>query len=175
MMERPSAYRCLARQAAIWLLCAWLSRPIAPPWLLGLPHDHMVELRPTRGAIVATPTPEETLQIFEARRALDAAIVRLTMQKAQQDDFERLSNHLRREHASMHKVDQPSRVRLASAFHLELAAIANNAILEGYLKEIVSRSSLIVALYEPWSNASCEHHEHASIVTCMEQGDPAAR
>ena len=133
----------------------------------------MVELRPTRGAIVATPTPEETLQIFEARRALDAAIVRLTMQKAQQDDFERLRNHLRREYASMHKVDQPSRVRLASAFHLELAAIANNAILEGCLKEIVSRSSLIVALYEPWSNASCEHHEHASIVACMEQGDPA--
>jgi DNA-binding GntR family transcriptional regulator len=133
----------------------------------------MVELRPTRGAIVITPTPEETRRIFEARRALDAAIVSLATQNAQPTDFERLSNHLRREHASMHKVDQPSRVRLASAFHLELAAIANNAILEGYLKEIVSRSSLIVALYEPWSNASCEHHEHASIVACMEQGDPA--
>ena len=68
----------------------------------------MVELRPTRGTIVATPTPEETLRIFEARRALEAAIVSLGTQNAQPTDFERLRNHLRREHASTHKVDQPS-------------------------------------------------------------------
>lgn len=138
-----------------------------------LAHDHMVDLRPNRGAIVATPTPEETRQIFEARRALEAAIVRLATQNARPADFERLRDQLQREHASMHKVDQPSWVRLASAFHLQLASLANNTILEGYLKEIVSRCSLIVALYEPWGNASCEHDEHANIVACMERGDAA--
>lgn len=136
-----------------------------------LAHDHMVELRPNRGAVVATPTPEETRQIFEARRALEAAIVRLATRNAQSADFTRLREHLGREHKAMHKVDQPSWVRLASAFHLQLAALAGNAIIEGYLKEIVSRCSLIVALYEPWGNASCEHDEHASIVACMERGD----
>ena len=138
-----------------------------------LAHDHMVDLRPNRGAIVSTPTPEEMRQIFEARRALEAAIVRLATQNAQPADFERLREQLGREHASMHKVDQTSWVRLASAFHLELASLANNPILEGYLKEIVSRCSLIVALYEPWGNASCEHDEHANIVECMERGDSA--
>lgn len=138
-----------------------------------LAHDHMVELRPNKGAIVATPTQEETRHIFEARRALEAAIVQLATQNAKPAAFERLRSQLQREHDAMHKVDQSSWARLASAFHLQIASLANNPILEGYLNEIVSRCSLIVALYQPWGNASCEHDEHASIVACMERGDAA--
>ena len=37
-----------------------------------------------------------------------------------------------------------------------------------YLTELVSRCSLIVALYEPPGNAACEHDEHAQIVSLME-------
>ena len=52
-----------------------VSRSVVRKVLQRLAHDHIVQLRPNRGAIVAVPTPEETRQIFEARRALEAAIV----------------------------------------------------------------------------------------------------
>ena len=51
--------------------------------------------------------------------------------------------------------------------------LSGNAILHGYLAELVSRCSLIVALYEPPGNAACEHGEHVLIVDLMERGDVA--
>jgi len=150
-----------------------VSRSVVRKVLQRLAHDHIVQLRPNRGAIVAVPTPEETRQIFEARRALEAALVTLAAENATTADLAALRRQLQQEHEAMHRYDQPSWARLASTFHLRLAALARNAILERYLVEILSRCSLIVALYEPPGNAACEHDEHERIVDCIERGDAA--
>jgi DNA-binding GntR family transcriptional regulator len=136
-----------------------------------LAHDHIVDLRPNQSAVVATPTPEETQAIFEARHALEAAIVRLAAQRVTPGDIAALRTQLAEEHAAMHRYDQPAWARLASGFHLKLAELARNPVLSGYLAELVSRCSLIVALYEPPGNASCEHDEHGRIVDCLERGE----
>lgn len=136
-----------------------------------LAHDHIVELRPNRGAVVAAPSPEETRKIFEARRALESAIVRLATRHATPADLASLRSQLQQEHAAMHTFTQPAWARLASSFHLRLAELARNPILQRYLMELVSRCSLIVALYEPPGKASCEHEEHARVVDLIEQGD----
>ena len=130
-----------------------------------------MQLRPNRGAIIAVPSPEEIRQIFEARRGLESAIVRLAAQHAQPADVKDLRARMKREHEAMHRFDQPAWARLASAFHLRLAQLARNPILERYLVELVSRSSLIVAVYEPPGNASCEHDEHEALVDCIARGD----
>lgn len=139
-----------------------------------LAHDHIVQLRPHRGAIVAVPTPEETRQIFEARRALEAAVVRLAAAQATPEDLAALRRQLQHEHDAVHRADQPAWTQLASGFHLQLAGLARNPILERYLHETVSRCSLIVALYEPPGNAACEHDEHGRIVECIARGDAEA-
>lgn len=139
--------------------------------LQALAHDHIVQLRPNRGAIVAEPTPEETRQVFEARRALEGAIVRLATAHATEADLASLRQQLREEHDAMHRLSQPAWARLASAFHLRLAELARNPVLQRYLMELVSRCSLIVALYEPPGKASCEHEEHARVVDCIARGD----
>jgi DNA-binding GntR family transcriptional regulator len=149
------------------------SRSVVRKVLQRLAHDHIVQLRPNRGAIIAMPSPEETRQIFEARRGLEAIIVNLATQNAKASDIAELRRQLKAEHEAMHRFDQPAWARLASAFHLGLAALANNPILERYLVEMVSRCSLIVALYEPPGNAACEHDEHERIVECMARGDAA--
>lgn len=148
-----------------------VSRATVRKVLQKLAHDHIVELRVNRGAVVAAPTPEETRQIFEARRQMEASIVRLAAAKATRADITSLRNQLKQEHEAMHSFAQPQWARLASAFHLRLAEVAGNAILQRYLIELVSRCSLIVALYEPPGNASCEHDEHARIVDYIEKGD----
>lgn len=147
------------------------SRACVRTALQRLAHDHIVQLRPNRSAIVAVPTPEETRQIFETRRALESALVRLAVERATAADIKRLRQQLREEHDAMHRFDQPAWARLASAFHLKLATLARNPILERYLNEMVSRCSLIVALYEPPGNATCEHDEHEAIVDYIERGD----
>lgn len=139
-----------------------------------LAHDHIVELRPNRGAIVAMPTAAETAGIFEARQALEAAIVSLAASKATAADVALLRLQLEEEHSAVHAFVQADWARLASNFHLRIATLARNPVLERYLNELVSRCSLIVALHEPAGHASCEHEEHRAILDAIERGDAVA-
>jgi DNA-binding GntR family transcriptional regulator len=138
-----------------------------------LAHDGIVALRPNKGAVIAEPTPEETGQIFEARRALERVLVELAVERVTAADLRVLRRQLAEEHEAMHRFDQPSWARLASGFHLRIAALARNPVLQRYLTELVSRCSLIVGLYEPPGHAPCEHDEHAEIVDCIEGRDAA--
>lgn len=136
-----------------------------------LAHDHIVQLRPNKGAIIAVPTIEETRQIFEARRELEASVIRLASQRITKRNLLVLRQKLAEEHQAMHRFDQPGWARLASGFHLYLAELSGNEPLQRYVIEIISRCSLIVALYETPGNAGCEHDEHEAIVACLAQGD----
>jgi DNA-binding GntR family transcriptional regulator len=136
-----------------------------------LAHEHIVELRPNRGAIVAMPTPQEMHEIFEARRALEAAVLSLAVRRATRKDVAALRRQLKEEQAVMHTYRQAGWARLASSFHLRVAELARNPTLQRYLGELLSRCSLIVALHEPGGHASCEHDEHARIVDCIASGD----
>jgi len=150
-----------------------VGRTVVRKVLQELAHDHIVELRPNKGAVVAAPTPEETREIFAARRALEATLLPLAMARATRADYAALKRQLREEHDALHAADQPAWARLASAFHLRIAVLAGNRILQQYLAELVSRCSLIVALYEPPGNSACEHDEHTRVVALMERGDAA--
>lgn len=44
--------------------------------LASLAAQHVVELRPNRGAFVMTPSPKEAKDIFQARRAVERTIAR---------------------------------------------------------------------------------------------------
>ena len=138
-----------------------------------LAYDGIVVLRPNKGAVIAAPTPEETREIFEARRALERTLVELAVEKASARDIEALRQQLAEEHKAMHRFDQPAWARLTSCFHLRIGALAGNSILQNYLTELISRTSLIVGVYEAPGNAPCEHDEHAAIVDCIEARDAA--
>jgi len=151
-----------------------VSRSLVRKVLQRLAHDQILELRPNKGAVVASPTPAQTRQIFEARRALEAAIIRIAVGHATVTDLADLRQRMQHEHAAMHRFDQPAWARLASSFHLRLAELAGNEMLQRYLTELVSRCSLIVALYEPPGNACCEHEEHVALVDCIARRDADA-
>jgi DNA-binding GntR family transcriptional regulator len=138
-----------------------------------LARDHVVELRPNRGAIVAMPTREEVAKLFEARRALEAAIVPLVARHATRADYAALRRHLREEHRVLHRSAQAQWAVLASAFHVKLAALSRNPMLQRYLDETVSRCALVVAVFQPPGNATCEHGEHVQVVDLIERGDTA--
>ena len=150
-----------------------VGRTMVQKVLQKLAHDHIVELRPNRGAIVAMPTREEVGKLFEARRALEAAIMPLVIQNATKADLASLRRQLKEEHRAMHEFAQTEWARLASNFHMRLAELSRNTILQRYLGELVSRCSLVVALFEPVGNASCEHDEHAAVVDCIARKDAA--
>ncbi|MBX3605492.1 MAG: GntR family transcriptional regulator [Piscinibacter sp.] len=159
-------------------LCAQfdVSRTVVRQALRRLAEARIVEIVPNKGATVAAPTPEETREVFVARRAIEGAIVRQAALRLSHGDVQRLHERLAAEHAALHQGDHGRWVALAGGFHLALAQLAGNRVLLRLLTELMTRCSLIVALYEAPGEASCEHDEHVRIVDllALRDGEAAA-
>jgi DNA-binding GntR family transcriptional regulator len=147
-----------------------VSRTIVRKALLRLAHENILELRHNRGAVVASPSPQDTREIFAARRGIEAAIVPLVVERAGKADLARLRQHIHDEHSAYHKGDRSKWIRLTGEFHLALADVAGNGVLRRYLGELVSRCSLIIALYDPPQRSFCDNDEHDALIDAIAKG-----
>ncbi|MGO4998781.1 GntR family transcriptional regulator [Oceanisphaera sp. W20_SRM_FM3] len=125
-----------------------LSRGFVRKLLLQLSYHKLVNLVPNSGAFVAEPSPEEARDIFQARRLIEAELVRELASKCTAREKKLLQEHLEQEHKAMERGDQSLRIRLSGEFHLLIGKLANKPVLTSFLHEIIPRSSLIVALYQ---------------------------
>lgn len=148
-----------------------VSRTVVRQALRRLSEVQIVDIVANKGAAVATPSPKETRDVFAARRAIEGAIVREVARRIEHGEIERLKQRLRAEHDALHDQDHPRWVALAGGFHLALAELSGNQVLQRMLTELMTRCSLIVALYEVPGEASCEHDEHARLVELLSLRD----
>jgi DNA-binding GntR family transcriptional regulator len=148
-----------------------VSRTVVRKALFRLAHEELIRFRPNRGAIVASPTVEEAAQVFEARRVVESAIVRKVFGVITPEGLRRLKDTVSEERAAHERGDRAGWIRLSGEFHLRLAEIAGNRVLADYLKALVSRTSLIISLYERPGNSACSFDEHASFLIALEAND----
>ena len=141
--------------------------------LAALTAHHVVDHQPNRGAFVATPTAKEARDVFQARRAVEATITRNAVREATGADIAELRAHLETERALPRGDSRPEAIRLSRGFHLLLARIGRNAVLEQYLAELTMRTSLIIGLYASASTSLCGDDEHAQIVEAIAARDEA--
>jgi DNA-binding GntR family transcriptional regulator len=139
-----------------------------------LAHERVVTLMPNRGAMVSKPSTVEARQVFAARRVIESGTVSAFLAGATRTQLKRLHDHLAREKTAWREGDRRASVRLSGEFHLIVAEGAGNAILLELLRDLVSRSSLIIAVYQAPGAASCPPDEHEQLVTAMERRDPRA-
>ena len=71
-----------------------VSRTVVRQALRRLAESQIVEIVPNKGATVAAPGPEETREVFEARRAIEGAIVRAVAARIGALDLQRLQVRL---------------------------------------------------------------------------------
>ncbi len=157
-----------------------VSRTVVRAALQSLTFEGLVRAERNRGAFVASPSPDEARQLFEARRQIEAGIVRLAAQQAQQADFARFDACLGEETRLLQERGAASRraaIRASGEFHLLLAEVGGNAILQRFMEELIARSSLVIALYGRTGASSCGHNEHGDIVEALRDrdGDRASR
>ncbi|MBA5636582.1 GntR family transcriptional regulator [Duganella sp. LX20W] len=146
-----------------------VSRTTVRKALQRLAHDHIIELRPNRGAVIASPTPEEARDIFAARRAVEREIVPLVIRNATPASLQQIRAALEAEDQARRTGDRASWIRLGGEFHLLLAELAGNQVLLRFMSELVSRCSLIIALYESPGAPMCENDEHQDLMSLIEQ------
>ena len=139
--------------------------------LLLLASREVVELHANRGAFVASPTPDQAREVFEARLALEPNIARLAVQRASEEDISVLTRHLEMEYLAHRERHRHDAIRLSGQFHTLLAQIAGNAILLRTMKELVTRTSLIIGLFGAPGVSNCRDDDHAAIVAAFRTRD----
>ena len=149
-----------------------VSRTVIRAVLQRLGFEGLVTQHRNRGAFVAKPTIEEAKHVFEARRVIELVMVRGLAGQLNRDAKRRLATHLEREHAARAAKDQRHLIRLSGEFHLLLAEIYGNEVLTRYLRELVSRSSLIISVHSTNIGASCADHAHERLVKALGRNDP---
>ncbi|HCZ00872.1 MAG: hypothetical protein A3D16_04750 [Rhodobacterales bacterium RIFCSPHIGHO2_02_FULL_62_130] len=141
--------------------------------LLLLASREVVELHANRGAYVASPTAEQAREVFEARIALEPTIARLACERASEQDIAALALHLEREHAANIHGQRHEAIRLSGQFHTLLAQIAGNAVLLRMMKELVTRTSLIIGIFGAAGATNCRDDDHKTIIDAFLARDGA--
>ncbi|MFC3088258.1 GntR family transcriptional regulator [Tabrizicola soli] len=142
--------------------------------LLLLASRQVVELQPNRGAFVASPSTGEAREVFEARLMIEPNVARLAVERATEADLATLQRHLALEHAAHHGSKRREAIRLSGQFHVLLAEIAGNAVALRMVKELVTRTSLIIGIFGSPGVSNCRDEDHDEIFGTFRNRDPEA-
>ena len=132
---------------------------------------HVVQLQPNRGAFVSTPSPKEAGDVFEARRTIERTLARKVIKNITPQDVADMRATIAAEAKARAQGDKPAELRLSRTFHMHLATIADNQVLERFLSELTLRTTLIIGLYNKVGSSNCAEDEHLGMVEAIEARD----
>lgn len=151
-----------------------VSRTVVRSALQMLSFEGLVRIERNRGAFVANPSPEEARQVFDSRRLIEPALAVAAAERIGPTDIAAFRQRLSDETRLISQRGPAARraeIRASGDFHLLLAGVAGNVVLQRFIEELVARSSLVIALYGRTGASSCGHDDHASILAALERRD----
>lgn len=151
-----------------------VSRTIVRQALRSLEFEGLLTIEKNRGAFVAKPTLKEAHEVFQARALLEPTTARAAAERASDPDVAQLEQHIEAEHAALDRDEAGLALKLSGDFHLEIARIADQHTIEQFLRQLISRSSLVIALYWRRRNALCESNAHHALLDAFSNRDGAS-
>jgi DNA-binding GntR family transcriptional regulator len=149
-----------------------VGRAVVRDTLRRLQSQGIIVLRPNRGAFVAEATVEEAEQIYSARRLIECALVSDVAEHCTAADIRSLKAHLERQAELKRSGDRGAYIRSLGDFHVQIARLGSNRLLADLVADLVSRSALLVTLYDS-DEHSCELDEHGELIARLAAGDAA--
>lgn len=156
-----------------------VSRTRIRPVLVRLANEQVVTLTPHRGATITQPTEQEAREVFEVRRMIEPTLVARFIASASEADMARLKACIDDEEAARLAGEVRRAIRLSGDFHLLIAGRACQQTLARILRELVSRTSLILMAYSPPHErqredaTACGCREHRALLDAIRLRDPA--
>jgi DNA-binding GntR family transcriptional regulator len=142
-----------------------VSRTRIRPVLVRLANEQIVTLTPNRGAMVAQPTQAEAREVFEVRRLIEPTLIECFIDSATDADMNTLNRCIDDEEAARTVGNMRRAIRLSGDFHLHIASASGHQTLGRILRELVSRTSLILMTY---SNNRLQARSEATACGCEE-------
>lgn len=150
-----------------------VSRTIVRSALQTLAHQKLVDIQRNRGAFIASPSPREAREVFEARRLIEPHVADAAARRASAQDIAVLRQHMADEHGAVAGGDRGQALALSGLFHVEIARIADQTTIAEMVRSLVDRSSLIIALYWRKQSSLCETGAHHDLLDAIAAGDGA--
>jgi DNA-binding GntR family transcriptional regulator len=151
------------------------SRAVVRMGLLRLAHDHIVELRPNRGAAVASPSLRDAHEVYDARRLLEGAIAERMAGELGGSQLHTLQTLVHQGAKAFERGEPLAWIVLAGRFHLELASATGNGVVIEQIRALISRSNLITALYLHAGSTRFSAEERLELVETLRDGSSTSR
>lgn len=151
-----------------------VSRTVVRQALRAMAFEGLLTIEKNRGAFVSKPTLKEAHEVFQARALLEPSTARSAAERSTPEDIALLEQHIKQEHEALDQGQLGLALKLSGDFHLQIARIADQQMIAQFLKQLISRSSLVIALYWKRRNALCESNAHHELVDALSNRDPPA-
>jgi DNA-binding GntR family transcriptional regulator len=139
--------------------------------LVRLGFEGKLVLEANRGAFVPSPSEEDIRQVYRARQIVEAGIVASLCGGLSAQQKRRLNAHVRSEEKAQRDGHVDDAVRLAGQFHVLLTELAGGTELLGLVSQLVAKTELYKALYDPSKGSTCAGDEHAQIIEALDGGN----
>ncbi len=151
-----------------------VNRNVVRKVLARLAFAKLIDIVPNRGATVASPTVDESRDLFAARRAVETAIADAATRNVTPAQLRSLRALAAREHEAYRRGDLRKGLQMSLQFHRELAKVAGNRVLAEILDQLVARTPLVVLAYKGrQADNLCSMDDHAGILEAMADGSAA--
>ncbi|QNH01490.1 GntR family transcriptional regulator [Pseudomonas sediminis] len=139
--------------------------------LTKLAEEGAVTIEPRQVARVSRPSERQARQVLEARLLVEAEVIRQLGQHLADSPLHALHALVENQQRCLATGDGAGLIEQACQFHLKLAELAGNNLLLEFLRSLLSRSALNIALSRGavYSARTCE--EHLALITALEAGD----
>ena len=150
------------------------SRTIVRTALQALSHAQLVTIEKNRGAFIAQPSIKEAQEVFEARELVEPRVAGMAAKIIKPKDIQILEDHIQAEHDAIAAGDNGEALSLSGFFHVMIADIAEHEVFSKIVRSLISRSSLIIALYWKRLDTTCESHSHHALLDAFAKNDVQA-
>ncbi|PYY25070.1 GntR family transcriptional regulator [Paenibacillus illinoisensis] len=139
-----------------------------------LEMEKLVTVIPYRGAFVSCPSVDEAREVYEMRRVIETSMVRKLCATVKPEQLFPIETLIREEHQASHEGDIVGALDVTVDIHLKLAELSDNYYYYHFLEELISLTSVIIALYGT-DQSFC--HDHIDLLAAIQQqdGEQAAR
>ena len=135
-----------------------------------LGHQRLIDIHPNRGAFIAQPGFREAREVYQARRILETGVVTHLAMSISDLQLGVLFRHCELEATANVAHDHAEVVRLSGLFHIHLAEMTGNEFIIRHLRELVSRTAMLVAYHETGS-PQCGCTEHSAVLAAISDRD----
>ncbi|WP_231586143.1 GntR family transcriptional regulator [Pandoraea apista] len=142
--------------------------------LARLGFEGKLVLEPNRGAFVPQPSLDDIRQTYRARRVLETGVIASICGQLSVSQLAVLDAHVATEARSHADGTHERSIRLAGEFHLKLIGMAGSAELDTFARQLVAKTELYKALYDPAEFMHCAPTEHAQLVGQLRDGKTQA-